>query len=251
MNILLKTIAILSLLISNTFAGTTDPLTPDEMYVVYGLKFHYIYRLCGINESKNMFCASAVAIDPHWALTAAHVVSDANTCGLIKGENKAYPVKEIFFHPEFKTEKFGYGDIALVRIDEDLGLDFYPELYEGEDEVGKVCSMSGYGMHGTFLTGQILSDGKRRAGSNIIDHIDRNLLICSPSKTKGRTELEFLIASGDSGGGLFIDGKLAGIHSCVLASDKNPNSNYTDESGHTRVSKYIKWIRQVMKQKSK
>ena len=65
----------------------------------------------------------------------------------------------------------------------------------------------------------------------------------APSKNNERmTELEFLIGSGDSGGGLFLDGKLAGINSCVLAIDKKPNSTYSDESGHTRVSKYIDWI---------
>jgi secreted trypsin-like serine protease len=54
--------------------------------------------------------------------------------------------------------------------------------------------------------------------------------------------LEFLIASGDSGGGLFIDNKLAGIHSCVMTVGKNPQSKYGEESGHTRISNFIEWI---------
>jgi len=61
------------------------------------------------------------------------------------------------------------------------------------------------------------------------------------------TNLEYCISHGDSGGGLFIDQKLAGINSIVLASDKNPDSNYGDESGHTRISKYKDWIEDNIK----
>jgi hypothetical protein len=64
-----------------------------------------------------------------------------------------------------------------------------------------------------------------------------------------KTELEFLIASGDSGGGLFIDNKLAGINSCVMAVDKKPDSTYNDESGHTRISKFIGWIKENIEKK--
>jgi hypothetical protein len=111
--------------------------------------------------------------------------------------------------------------------------------------VDKVCSLSGWGFTGTFITGSTKYDNKRRAGSNIIEKTERTNLVCSPSpKGVKHTELEFLIASGDSGGGLFIGNKLAGIHSSVLAIDKTPNSSYTDESCHTRISLYTKWIKE-------
>jgi secreted trypsin-like serine protease len=71
--------------------------------------------------------------------------------------------------------------------------------------------------------------------------MERSCLICSISGGK-KTELEFLIASGDSGGGLFLDGKLAGINSFVSAEDGKTNSSYGDESGHTRISLYREWI---------
>lgn len=249
---LIKLIALSTILLcSSLFAGTIDPLTPDAKYVAYGVKFHYIYRLCGVDSNKQLFCASGVAIDPNWILTAAHVVHDSKVCTITNGD-KSFSIEEIYIHDEFKQAKFGYGDIALAYVPKDLGLNFYPPLYDGKDETGKVCCMSGYGMYGTFLTGQQDSDGKRRAGSNIVDYIDKNLLICSPSKTDGRTELEFLISSGDSGGGLFIDGKLAGINSCVMSPKSGmPISTYGNESGHTRVSKYIGWIKQVMNKKLK
>ena len=61
------------------------------------------------------------------------------------------------------------------------------------------------------------------------------------------TELEFCAANGDSGGGLFIDNKLAGINSMVLAADKKTNSDYGDECTHTRISSYKSWIDSLIK----
>ena len=68
--------------------------------------------------------------------------------------------------------------------------------------------------------------------------------------TTDKTELEFLISPGDSGGGLFIDQKLAGIHSYVYATDGKSDSDYGDVGCSTRVSDYIEWIdktKQLMK----
>ena len=55
-----------------------------------------------------------------------------------------------------------------------------------------------------------------------------------------------MISHGDSGGGLFIDNKLAGINSLVMSSDGKPDSSWTDESGHTRVSKFVSWIDKII-----
>jgi hypothetical protein len=184
-------------------AGTIDPSNQDSKYIEYGEKFIHTYKICGSYKDKSLFCASATAINSHWFLTAAHIVKDARTC-LIHTDDKAYEVKKIIIHNDFTEEKFGEADIALCYVEEDLGLDFYPELYESDDEVGKVCSIAGYGLTGTFNTGIKVSDSKKRAGSNKIDSVMNNLLLCSPSRStdKDRTQLEFLIGSGDSGGGL-------------------------------------------------
>lgn len=229
------------------FGGTIDPNTPDDKHIKYAADFKYVYKICGTYNDGQLFCASAVAIAPNWILTAAHVVENQRTC-LIHKDDKAYMIKEIIIHKDFEKNKFGFADIAIGYISEDLELDFYPPLYEDNDEIGKICSISGYGLTGTFNTGAIKSDQKQRAGSNYIDAIDRDLLICSITNNN-KTSLEFLIASGDSGGGLFIGNKLAGINSCVLAKDKNPNSNYGDESGHTRISNFVPWIKEIMKKK--
>jgi hypothetical protein len=224
-------------------AGTIDPSVKDSKYIEYGSKFDYVGQLCGIYDNGIFFCASAVVIKENIVLTAAHVVKNQKTC-YIKIKDKNYDIVKVVSHKDFTTKMADGGDIAVCFVKEPIKLDFYPELYSDSDELNKECSIAGHGLTGTFITGAHKSDSKKRAGSNVIDNIyNDHLLVCSVSRSdKRKTGLEFLIGSGDSGGGLFIGNKLAGINSCVLADDKKPDSSYSDESGHTRISKYREWI---------
>lgn len=234
---------IFMVLIESSFSGTIDPTTPDEKYVEYGKKFHYIVELCGSYKDNSLFCASAVIIEPNVLLTAAHVVKNYQAC-IAKVGDKTYTIESLIWPEAFNEDLFGMNDIAIGFLKEPINLDFYPSLYDKDDELNKLCCISGFGLTGNFHTGAIKSDLKRRAGSNVVENIQKELLICSPSRPddKNRTSLEFLIASGDSGGGLFIDGQLAGINSCVTSFKKTVNSDYNTESGHTRVSVHRRWI---------
>lgn len=237
---------LLSLLFTSlSIAGTIDPNTDDSKYIEYGSKFHCIYRISGSYSDNTPYTASCVVIDPEWILTAAHVVDKSSISFVHDNGEQVHLVDRAICHEAYESRKYGYHDIALCHLSNKIILNFYPKLYDSKDEVGKICSMSGYGLTGTFLTGIHISDKHRRAGSNKIEYIDRKLLICTPSSIN-KTELEFLIGIGDSGGGLFIDGKLAGINSCVISDDGKTNSSYADESGHTRISEYIEWINNTM-----
>lgn len=241
------------LFVSHVFAGTIDPYVPDQKYIDYGKKFKCVFKICGKTTEGKKYCASAVVINKNWILTAAHVVQDCAEIKIKDDSDKEYCVEKIIMNKHFEENKFGKNDIALGYVKEDINLDFYPELYSTDDEVGKICCISGYGIAGTFKSGCIISDQHKRAGSNYIDKIDRDLLICTPSLkgTPRYTELEFIIGSGDSGGGLFIDKKLAGINSCVISDDGKPDSTYGDEAGHTRVSLFIDWIKENMNNEKK
>lgn len=233
---------------SFSYSGTIDPSVPDSRYVAYGNKFIHVVKIRGICSCKKIdreheFHASAVIISPRWALTAAHVVSSADDMVIEIGEKK-HKIDRVEIHTNFDKEKIGHNDIALCRSEEDFGMRFYPKLYERNDETGKVVVMCGYGITGNFSTGAIKSDALKRAGSNVAERTERDCLICNNLGGR-KTELEFMIASGDSGGGLFIDGKLAGINSFVMSDDGNPNSDYGDESAHTRVSLYSDWIKKI------
>lgn len=242
-------LAALMVVLATSFssAGTIDPSVPESRYVEYGSKFIHVVRIKGIcnckkRQSEHDFQASSVIISPHWVLTAAHVVSSADDIAVVVGE-KEHRINRIKIHKDFNDERLGYNDIALCHSEDDFGMEFYPEIYTGNDEVGKTAAICGYGLAGSFSTGAVLREGilPLRAGSNVIERIERSCLICN--NTGRRTGLEFMITSGDSGGGLFIDGKLAGINSFVMADDGKPNSDYGDECAHTRVSLYSDWIR--------
>lgn len=244
-----------------TLAGTRDPNTPDEKYVEFGKKFPSVVKLRAITkktnkdaddkDSKKEFYqyGSAVIIKPHWVLTAAHVVTDTREpVVFLAGQPTPFPLQHVVIHAGFLHDnKFGFDDIALAYSGEDFGLKFYTPLYDTSDEVGKPVTIAGFGVHGTFASGATESDGHRRAGHNKIERSERGVLICDPSKTN-KFPLEFLIASGDSGGGLFIGHKLAGINSFIMAVDKKPNGTYGDEGAHTRVSLYTDWIAQQIQQ---
>lgn len=232
-------------------AGTMDPSVPDSRYVEYGAKHECVVPIYGDCEcpdgggKPHKFAASAVVLGPRWVVTAAHVLK--GTTGVrVKVKEREHMIRRIVVHKHFRDDKVGFYDIALGESEDDMNLDFYPELYEDRDEQGKVASICGYGITGTFGSGATRSDGKKRAGSNMVDKVEDHVLVCSVRGGR-KTSMEFMIASGDSGGGLFIGQRLAGINSFVSAVDGKPNSSYGDECHHTRVSLFVPWIKGYMK----
>jgi V8-like Glu-specific endopeptidase len=230
----------------NCFSGTIDPNTPDKHYIEYGLKFPYVVQLMGKKTDDSPYSGSAVAYGPNIVITAAHLFHENKEAAIICN-NKVIPIKKIIVHKDYNYNKFGKHDIAICLLSEDIGLDWYPEIYTDDAEVGSICSMAGFGATGTFVTGIKKQNAGKRAGSNFIDATDPFLLFCSPSLSHKKTQLEFLIAPGDSGGGLFIGNKLAGIHSGVIEDKPNKGkSKYGAVSIHTRVSVYKDWIKDTV-----
>lgn len=244
---------VFSLWAVNISAGTIDPNTPDEQYVAFGQKFPCIVRLRADQyETKDdkiiriRQWGSAVIIRPHWLLTVAHVVADVKDHCAVKDDDSEFPLPKVFIHESFKEETLGHFDIALAYSPKDFALEFYCPLYAKDDELGKPVTIAGYGITGTFLTGAVRSDNKKRAGHNAVEGIERSVLICRPDRGPKRFPLEFLITPGDSGGGLFIGNELAGINSFLMATDKKPDGTYTDEAAHTRISIYVDWVNDII-----
>lgn len=231
-------------------AGTIDPSVPDDRYLSYGAQHECvvpIYGKCECDKQKEPhdFHASAVVLSPRWVVTAAHVLK--KTSGIkVKVKDKEHSAKRVIVNGRYEEALLGKYDIALCEFSDDMEISFYPELYDSDDEVGKVAGICGYGATGSFDTGWTRSDGRKRAGSNLISGSYNHVLLCSPRGGR-RTSLEFLIAPGDSGGGMFVDGKLAGINSFVMTGDGKSNSDWGDEAGHTRVSLFAPWIRAHMR----
>lgn len=237
-------------LFTNAFSGTIDPNVNDSKYIEYGKKHECVVELGGFLVDENKpYRASAIIIKPRIVLTAAHVVKEAKDCFITHNGDK-YNILFAAILTEYKEENIGPYDLAICYLEKKVKLNFYPELYDNNDEVGKICSISGFGITGTFDRGMSKFDGKKRAGSNIIDKIINGMLVCSVN-TSPKTSLEFLICSGDSGGGLFIDKKLAGINSCIMTDDGKLDANYNEESLHTRISLHKKWIDSIVEKLEK
>ena len=242
--------------LSTSLAGTIDPKVSDSKYIEYGKKHECVVEICGeypkesIDGKKVLFIASSVIVKPRILLTAAHVVEGGKNM-YIKLRNEEIKISKAIILKAYDKEKFGPFDLAICYLEKDAFIDFYPELYEKDDEVGKVCSISGFGMTGNHRYGAKVHDGKKRAGSNTIDEICAGMLTCSVNKDP-QTKLEFLIANGDSGGGLFIDQKLAGINSTIMTEKGGVlNSDSQDQSCHTRISLHKPWVDFVIEELEK
>ena len=232
-------------------AGTIDPAVPDSKYLSYGSKHECVVEIHTTQDAGDKVkihgSASAVIITPDIVLTAAHVVVGTKNAKIILKNGEAieiesYVFPKLFIAPELNNHSSAY-DIAVCKLKKSAKIDFYPSLYSENDEVGKVCSIAGFGFSGKYNTNVFKNDRKKRAGSNIIDTIIDDTLICSVGKGQ-ETSLEFMINSGDSGGGLFIDKKLAGINSAIY---KINNNNIFDHSRHVRVSLHKNWIDSIIK----
>jgi hypothetical protein len=244
-----KLIFTLLFLANYSYGGTIDPNVPDSKYLDYGQQHECVFRITGYESGGRKFFASCVLIRPRVIITAAHVASNIERSYVIVDDKANVEIVSLIHPEQYKENEFngmGY-DIAVGFLGSEINIKEYPQLYADKDELEKICSISGFGMTGNFNTGITISDGKKRAGSNIVEKIDTyETLICSANNPK-KTHLEFLIAGGDSGGGLFIDKKLAGINSSIFTYSTIPAKGDRDTySAHTRVSKHYNWLNKVI-----
>jgi hypothetical protein len=244
-------------------AGTIRSDRSDTLYQNLAASVGYagVGQFIGTTSTYG-FAASGTLIAPDWILTAAHVVDDATSL-TFNIDGNSYSAAQWAYHSKWNGDLAAGYDIALVKLNSAPGI-APATRYTGSSEVGAVGTSVGYGKTGTGLTGATTFDGLKRAGQNRIDQYystrsNRILVSDFDNPTNSNDsfygsstplDLEYLIAPGDSGGGLFVDfgsgPQLVGVHSFGAARDGLIDSDYGDISGHTRVSSFNSWIDSIL-----
>ncbi len=189
-------------------------------------------------------------------LTAAHVVDDAVLAGLkvflnVPGSAPTLSAAALTLHPVYETVS-NNNDLAIIRLSEPSPVSAERfDLYRDRDEVGQSVTLIGYGAPATGLNG-LMSEGEtpaRRGGTNRTD-ASTDMLKSQPlagigwriepgkqlafdlddgtaahdafGRLFGITDLgqgasEVFTSSGDSGGPLLIDGRIAGLASYIFS----------------------------------
>jgi hypothetical protein len=229
-------------------AGTIEDGIPDARYREYGETFAaYTCRLVGLNTEGKTQVGTCTVIAPHWALTAAHVVSDMTECGVWTRADY-HRADRVFVYRDY-AGTFAEHDIALVHVVRPFSLSHYPPLTDGSEKPGAVCTAVGYGVTGPLSAGYSRGDNEIRAGTMRLGTAEASVWVCRIERHG--SPLPFCIAPGDSGGPLWAkasDGRtvLVGINSYTAKVGKPPvRSQVGEESGHTRVALYLDWIREV------
>lgn len=215
------------------------------------------------------FGCSGTLVGSSWAVTAAHCVDEAASLEFTVG-GETYTADGWGAHPGWLRDNplnliIG-NDIGMIHLANPVTNVTPAERYRGSNEVGMLGFNVGFGNTGTGTSGAVTQDGQKRAGANVLDtyffgDAETSRVVLADfdnpndpgNSFTGSPEalpIEYLIAPGDSGGGLFVpvEGEflLAGVHSFVLGLDLTPDSDYGDIAGSTRVSRYNDWIDAVL-----
>ena len=191
-------------------------------------------------------------ITPTWALTAAHVGASLRPGSLIQFGDKTHAVKRVVLHPEGNGPKGRPPevDLALVELAEPVKAIRPVELYDGQEELGKLVYLVGYGDYGNPRSGLRQTDGNRRAVTNVVDDAGPLRIFMKFDEPPKGSEFEGVGGPGDSGGpALFLNDSKIFLMGVSSASMNGKPGAYGVTDVYVRVSSYISWIKKSTKTK--
>lgn len=189
---------------------------------------------------------SGVVIASRWVLTAGHVVADMSL-PVVQFRGRPYVGQRVITHPQYRpTPDSTTGDLALIELRDAVPLEAFPAL--GTTTVGDLVDVVGCGTHGVAGNSQRSFDKRCRAGTQLVDQISGGVIYTSMSPAN-ETPRECVLTGGDSGGGLFRDGELVGVHLACEGHTADVGG-YGDRNAHTCVETYRHWITEQTSQPS-
>jgi len=247
-----------------------------------------------ISTSVGTFGCSASLIHETTLLTAAHCVDPSSfgagatingiTAQFLNFSNTVFTALNWIFHPTWNGALFDGDDLGIIHLTGAVGGITPYTLYTGSG-FGSTGDVAGYGRSGTGATGDTLPFGTFRHGQNEFDatllsngafaagnnnsgiflyDFDNGTAACNsigavgqPSST-GLGNNEVMIAGGDSGGGSFIGGQLAGVHSFganitqLDCAGGGLNSSFGEFGGDIRIAQEanLKFVRDNIPQQT-
>lgn len=209
------------------------------------------------------FTASGTLLGSTWVLTAAHVVQNVTTMDF-RIDGILRQASGWIVHPKYGNNLSSGYDLALVQLSAAINTVTPATRYRNSVRPGMVATFVGYGMGGDGIDGSTTPTGTKLAGMNVIDGLDARKRVAiidfdgpvTSDRSLNRSgspvplDLEYMIAPGDSGGGMYIETPggpmLAGLHSYGLDLNGNFLDDYGDQTGHTLLFPLNGWIDSVM-----
>ena len=163
------TATILLLVCLSSHAGTRRDDVSDSIHT--SLAAQSDFDSVGEYLSGSSLCGANL-IDAQWAITAAHCGEVGSAQGMtLEFDGTLYDIGGVILHPNWlpNQNSLDGNDLALLRIAKPVSGVTPATMLTSASELNKLATIVGFGKTGDGVTGDVLTQGTKRAGNNVID----------------------------------------------------------------------------------